>query len=390
MRPLDRVDTANSEYLARMSHELRTPLNAILGFAQLLELEELGEEQNENLQFILSAARHLLRLINEVLDITEIEAGRLPLSLEPVPVAEVVAETVSLIRPLADQHQVLLVSPPQDTQVHVLGDRQRLKQILLNLLSNAVKYNRQGGRVELEYAPAGNHGLRVQVRDTGRGIGPEAMGQLFVPFERPGGEQTGVEGAGLGLPLSRRLAEAMGGTLDLVSTPDQGSTFWVELPVAEGPVQRVERQQELAAPVAPGPEPEPAMTVLYIEDNLSNLQLVERVLSRRAGTRLISAMRPQLGLELAAEHDPDLILLDLHLPDMPGQEVLRRLQAEPRTAQVPVVVLSADARPKLIEQLLAEGVRAFLTKPLDVKELLELLQTVATERDQPAPERVNA
>jgi len=390
MRPLDRVDTANSEYLARMSHELRTPLNAILGFAQLLELEELGEEQNENLQFILSAARHLLRLINEVLDITEIEAGRLPLSLEPVPVAEVVAETVSLIRPLADQHQVLLVSPPQDTQVHVLGDRQRLKQILLNLLSNAVRYNRQGGRVELEYAPAGNHGLRVQVRDTGRGIGPEAMGQLFVPFERPGGEQTGVEGAGLGLPLSRRLAEAMGGTLDLVSTPDQGSTFWVELPVAEGPVQRVERQQELAAPVAPGPEPEPAMTVLYIEDNLSNLQLVERVLSRRAGTRLISAMRPQLGLELAAEHDPDLILLDLHLPDMPGQEVLRRLQAEPRTAQVPVVVLSADARPKLIEQLLAEGVRAFLTKPLDVKELLELLQTVATERDQPAPERVNA
>ena len=308
MRPLDRVDTANSEYLARMSHELRTPLNAILGFAQLLELEELGDEQNENLQFILSAARHLLRLINEVLDITEIEAGRLPLSLEPVPVAEVVAETVSLIRPLADQHQVLLVSPPQDTQLHVLGDRQRLKQILLNLLSNAVRYNRQGGRVELEYAPAGNHGLRVQVRDTGRGIGPEAMGQLFVPFERPGGEQTGVEGAGLGLPLSRRLAEAMGGTLDLVSTPDQGSTFWVELPVAEGPVQRVERQQELAAPVAPGPEPEPAMTVLYIEDNLSNLQLVERVLSRRAGTRLISAMRPQLGLELAAEHDPDLIL----------------------------------------------------------------------------------
>ena len=388
MRPLDRVDTANSEYLARMSHELRTPLNAILGFAQLLELEELGDEQNENLQFILSAARHLLRLINEVLDITEIEAGRLPLSLEPVPVAEVVAETVSLIRPLADQHQVLLVSPPQDTQVHVLGDRQRLKQILLNLLSNAVRYNRQGGRVELEYTPAGNGGLRVQVRDTGRGIGPEALGQLFVPFERPGGEQTGVEGAGLGLPLSRRLAEAMGGTLDLVSTPGQGSTFWVELPVAEGPVQRADRQQELAAPVAP--EPEPSMTVLYIEDNLSNLQLVERVLSRRAGTRLISAMRPQLGLELAAEHDPDLILLDLHLPDMPGQEVLRRLQAEPRTAQVPVVVLSADARPKLIEQLLREGVRAFLTKPLDVKELLELLQTVATERDQPAPERVNA
>jgi CheY-like chemotaxis protein len=196
----------------------------------------------------------------------------------------------------------------------------------------------------------------------------------------------------LGLPLSRRLAEAMGGTLEVASTLGQGSSFQVELPLAESPVERAERQQELAelAPAQAAPEPESALTVLYIEDNLSNLQLVERVLNRRPGVRLISAMRPQLGLELAAEHDPDLILLDLHLPDMPGQEVLRRLQAEPRTAQVPVVVLSADARPKLIEQLLAEGVRAFLTKPLDVKELLELLQTVATERDQPAPERVNA
>jgi PAS domain S-box-containing protein len=380
----DRANTAKSEYLSRMSHELRTPLNAILGFAQLLELEELAEEQRENLNFILSAARHLLALINEVLDIAAIEAGRLPLSLEPVPVADIVAEAVSLIRPLADQHQVLLVSPPVSCEVHVQGDRQRLKQILLNLLSNAVKYNRPGGRVELACAPAeGTDRLRVEVRDTGRGIAPEAMDQLFVPFERLGNEQTGVEGAGLGLPLSRRLAEAMGGTLEVATTLGQGSSFWVELPAAEGPLERAERQQELAAAAAPAPEPDEAMTVLYIEDNLSNLQLVERVLSRRPGVRLISAMRPQLGLELAAEHHPDLILLDLHLPDMPGQEVFRRLQAEPRTAQVPVVVLSADARPSLIEDLLAQGVRAFLTKPLDVKELLELLNTVAGERRQP-------
>lgn len=170
----------------------------------------------------------------------------------------------------------------------------------------------------------------------------------------------------------------MGGTLDVATTLGQGSTFWVELPVAEGQVERAERQQELDTPAAP--EPESPLTVLYIEDNLSNLQLVERVLSRRPGVRLISAMRPQLGLELAAEHDPDLILLDLHLPDMPGQEVLRRLQAEPRTAKVPVVILSADARPTLIKELLAQGVKAFMTKPLDVKELLELLQTIATER----------
>jgi CheY-like chemotaxis protein len=222
--------------------------------------------------------------------------------------------------------------------------------------------------------------MRVAVRDTGPGIPPEAMSQLFVPFERLGSEQTGVEGAGLGLPLSKRLAEAMGGTLEVSSTAGQGSTFWVVLPQAEGPVQRAERQQDLEQPAEAEPEPEAPLTVLYIEDNLSNLQLVERVLSRRPGVRLISAMRPQLGLELAAEHDPDLILLDLHLPDMPGQEVFRRLQAEPRTANVPVVVLSADARPTLIKELLDQGIRAFLTKPLDVKELLELLNTIASER----------
>jgi PAS domain S-box-containing protein len=377
----ERANTAKSEYLSRMSHELRTPLNAILGFAQLLELEELTEDQRDNLRYILAAARHLLELINEVLDIAAIEAGRLPLSLEPVAVADVVAETVSLIRPLADQHQVLLLSPSPSCQVHVLGDRQRLKQIVLNLLSNAVKYNRQGGSVQLECAQEVEGRLRIEVIDNGPGISPEALDQLFVPFERLGNEQSGVEGAGLGLPLSKRLAEAMGGTLEVATTAGQGSRFWVELPLTEGPVQRAEREQELATPAAP-PEPESALTVLYIEDNMSNLQLVERVLSRRAGVQLISAMRPQLGLDLAAEHHPDLVLLDLHLPDMPGQEVLRRLRADPRTAEVPVVILSADARPSLIKELLGQGVRAFLTKPLDVKELLELLDAVATERDR--------
>jgi nitrogen-specific signal transduction histidine kinase/ActR/RegA family two-component response regulator len=381
----ERANAAKSEYLSRMSHELRTPLNAILGFAQLLELEDLTSEQRESLRYILTAARHLLELINEVLDIASIEAGRLALSLEPVPVADVVAETASLIRPLADQHQVLLVTPPVSCQAHVLGDRQRLKQILLNLLSNAVKYNRRGGSVRLECGPGADGRLRVAVADTGPGIAPEAIDELFVPFERLGGEQTGIEGTGLGLPLSRRLAEAMGGTLEVTSTPGQGSRFWVELPAAEGPLQRAERQQELEEPAAAGPEPEPstALTVLYIEDNLSNLQLVERILGRRPGVRLISAMRPQLGLELAAEHGPDLVLLDLHLPDMPGQEVLRRLRGQARTANVPVVILSADARPALVKELLAQGVRAFLTKPLDVRELLELLDTIAAEQ-QPA------
>ena len=376
-RKLRQANAAKSEYLSRMSHELRTPLNAILGFAQLLELEDLHEEQRDNLHYILSAARHLLALINEVLDIAAIEAGRLPLSLEPVPVADVVAEAVSLIRPLADQHGILLTNPAPSCATHVKGDRQRLKQVLLNLLSNAVKYNRQGGAVHLTCEDVGGTKLRIKVSDTGPGIPADAMERLFVPFERLSGEQSAVEGTGLGLPLSKRLAEAMGGMLDLETAVDQGSTFWIELALTEGPVQRAERQERQALPEEHAAPAEPALTVLYIEDNLSNLQLVERILSRRPGVSLISAMRPLLGLELASEHHPDLVLLDLHLPDMPGQEVLRRLRANPRTAGIPVVVLSADARPSLIKDLLDQGVRAFMTKPLDVREFLELLDDVA-------------
>jgi signal transduction histidine kinase/ActR/RegA family two-component response regulator len=382
-RRLRAADEAKSEYLSRMSHELRTPLNAILGYAQLLEMDELRDEQRENLGYILSAARHLLALINEVLDIAAIEAGRLTLSLEPVPVAEVASEAVSLIRPLADQQGILLVGQGRLSDAHVLGDRQRLKQILLNLLSNAVKYNQPAGSVHLTCEQAGGR-LRIKVTDTGPGIPAEALERLFVPFERVGSEQRAVEGTGLGLPLSKRLAEAMGGTLELVSAPQQGSAFWVELPLTEAPVEADDGQE-----AGPPPEQErpaqvaPALTVLYIEDNVSNLQLVERVMQRR-GIALISAMRPQLGLDLASEHRPDLILLDLHLPDMPGQEVFRRLQANAKTADIPVVVLSADARPNLISQMLEDGVRAFLTKPLDVKQLLELLDTVANERAQGA------
>jgi len=380
-RQLRAADAAKSEFLSRMSHELRTPLNAILGFGQLLQLDELSDQQHDSLDHILSGARHLLALINEVLDIAAIEAGGLQVSLEPVAVAEVAAEAVMLMRPLADQHGIVLVSPDQPCADHVLGDRQRLKQILLNLLSNAVKYNRVGGSVELACDRVAGGRLRITVADTGPGIPPDALDRLFVPFERLERDQGAVEGTGLGLPLSQRLAGAMGGTLEVTTTINHGSTFWVELPLTNSLAERVELHEGRAALVQAQSNPAwPAMTVLYIEDNASNLELVEQVLNRLPDVTLIPAMRPQLGLDLAEEHHPDLVLLDLHLPDMPGEEVLRRLRANPNTADVPVVILSADARPSQIEHLLDQGARAFLTKPLDVKELLTLLDTMVTER----------
>jgi PAS domain S-box-containing protein len=385
MLAAEQANQAKSEYLSRMSHELRTPLNAILGFAQLLELDELRDDQRESVGQILSGGRHLLGLINEVLDIAATEAGRLPLSLEPVAVADVVGEAVSLIRPLADEHGILLVDAATTCQEHVRGDRQRLKQVLLNLLSNAVKYNRTGGNVRLACSTTLGRRLRIEVADTGPGIAADALERLFVPFERLTAEFTGVEGTGLGLPLSKRLAEAMGGTLDVATTVDQGSSFWVELPLTEAPIEHGTPQQD--QPPHQQDQAEQAgrpLTVLCIEDSLLNLQLVEQTLLRRPGVTVISAMRPMLGLDLAREHHPDLLLLDLHLPDMPGQDVLRRLRADPKTAGIPVAVLSADARPSLITHLLDQGARAFLTKPLDVKKLLALLDTIAAEQAQAA------
>ena len=371
----EQANQAKSEYLSRMSHELRTPLNAILGFAQVLELEGLRDDQRKGVGYILAGGKHLLVLINELLDIAAIEAGGMPLTLEPVAVADLITEAVTLIRPLAAQHSVLLVDQPPTCHDHVVGDHQGLKQILLNLLSNAVKYNREGGSVRLACERVAGERLRITVTDTGAGIPAESFERLFVPFDRLGSERTSIEGTGLGLPLTKRLAEAMGGTLGMASAVGQGSSFWVELPLTEGPVERVEHQP---LPAQDRPEGErPALTVLYIEDNLSNLQLVEHLLRRRPEITVISAMRPQLGLDLAGEHHPDLVLLDLDLPDMPGEEVLRRLRAGSRTADVPVVVLSADARPSLISRLLEKGAWGFLTKPLDVKELLALLDKVA-------------
>jgi signal transduction histidine kinase/CheY-like chemotaxis protein len=371
---------SKSEFLSRMSHELRTPLNAVLGFAQLLELDQLTGPQQESVTQILKGGRHLLDLINEVLDISRIDTGTLPLSLEPVLVRELVEDTLVLMRPLADHRHIRVVAnSPATGGAYVLADRQRLKQILLNLVANGVKYNNDGGTVAVSWDPVDSEQLRITVADTGPGIQAEYLDRLFVPFERLGAERTEVEGTGVGLALSRRLAQAMGGTVEVASTYGEGSRFWVQLPVAQDPLEgHDELDGATLDPVdAPMVRSEQRRKILYIEDNPSNLRLVERLLGRRSDVEVISAMQGRMGLALAREHRPALILLDLHLPDIDGDQILRQLRDDPLTATTPVVIVSADATERQIDRLLAEGALAYLTKPLVLRELLSVLsQTI--------------
>ncbi|HKP04707.1 MAG TPA: ATP-binding protein [Chthoniobacterales bacterium] len=369
----DRANHAKSEFLSRMSHELRTPLNSILGFSQLLDRQSSSEIQRSRVRYILSAGRHLLNLINEVLDISRIEAGNLQLSLEPVCVEEAIAEAVDLMRPLAAERAIgLIASSSLETSTYVLADRQRLKQVLLNLLSNAVKYTAVQGSVTLSFTESGRNSIRVQVRDTGAGIPVEKLARLFTPFDRLGAEQSTVEGTGLGLALCQRLVQAMHGCIGVNSTLGNGSTFWLELPQAESPFQKLAAQKIAVA--AEDPAPDAGRRVLYIEDNFSNVTLVEQMLAERPNIELITAMQGRVGLELARKHSPDLVLLDLHLPDLPGWQVLGQLKADPVTRDIPVIVISADATAPQIKRLLSSGARAYLTKPLDIAEFYRVIE----------------
>jgi PAS domain S-box-containing protein len=369
---------AKSEFLSRMSHELRTPLNAILGFGQLIELEANTAGQRESAEHILKAGRHLLSLINEVLDITGIESGVLHLSAEPVSVADVVRETLDLIGPLAATRQIALSADmPTITGRYVHADRQRLKQVLLNLMANAVKYNRDGGRAHIATEPAPGGRLRLVVSDTGLGIPQDKIGRLFTAFDRLGAEGTGVEGTGLGLALCKRLSEAMGGTIGVASTVGTGSMFWIELPVTESPTAALGDGELALMAKSPGATSgQRPRTILYVEDNLSNLSLVQRILAHRQDIALIPSMQGGLALALARLHRPDLVLLDLHLPDIPGEEVLNQLRQSADCWQIPVVVLSADATPSQIERLMNAGVHAYVTKPLEVKPFMAIVNEV--------------
>ena len=357
---------AKSDFLSSMSHELRTPMNAILGFSQLLALEELSAEQKQSVKEIHAAGMHLLALINDLLDLSKIESGKIDLSIEAVEVQPIIEECCVMVAPLLDRYQVRLVNELDgDAPFIVRADRLRLKQILTNLLSNAIKYNRSGGSVTVRGETTTPFIRRISVIDTGQGLNPSEISQLFSPFNRLGAERGPTEGTGIGLVITRRLTEMMGGDIGVQSTKGQGSTFWVELPVDE-------------LPLAPGVQPQSAgqlggevkqHQILYIEDNPANLRLVASALVRRPSVHLHTAHEPVLGIELAQERQPDLILLDIHLPGMGGFEVLQRIRKHPKLAKVPVVAISAQT---LSDATLARAAEFddYLAKPMDVDKFL--------------------
>jgi PAS domain S-box-containing protein len=370
---VERANKAKSEFLSRVSHELRTPLNAILGFGQLLERQNPTETQRPRIRHILSAGKHLLGLINEVLDISRIESGRMQLSLEPVCAADALTEALDLMRPLAAQRSVQFSTLASfDNSVFVLADRQRFKQVLLNLLANAVKYTPVSGTVSVSHNANGDENVRIVVHDTGPGIPNEKLERLFTPFERLGAEQSNVEGTGLGLALSQRLMQAMGGSIGVESTVGKGSTFWLELPRTKSPLQELPLR-EVNGDGRRACSKSANRKILYIEDNLSNLTLIEQMLEERPEIELLTAMQGKLGLDLARQHSPDLILLDVHLPDLDGREVISELKSSDTTRDIPVVVISADATTHQIDRLVTAGADSYLTKPLDVANFFQVL-----------------
>jgi signal transduction histidine kinase/ActR/RegA family two-component response regulator len=377
---------AKNSFLSSTSHELRTPLNAILGFTQLLQLAELSEEDSDSVERILGAGRHLLALINELIDVARIESGDLGLSLEPVLVRPVIEESCQLMTPIAAERSIRIIRDCVHPALAVFVDRQRLSQVLVNLISNAVKYNHRDGSITIACAEEGAGHVNIVVSDTGPGLAPDDLERIFIPFERLGAERTAVEGTGIGLPLARALTEAMGGQLTASSVLGQGAAFTVSLT----------RAPDLISVPAPSPAPRspaagphaPAgagLSVLSIDDNPANLEVIARYLRSRPNARLLSAASGRAGLECAVRDVPDVILLDLHLPDLQGDEVLNELKAEPATAAIPVIVLSADASRGVIRRLLAGGAFAYLTKPIELAELGKLLDTCAAARAQGRP-----
>ena len=373
----EKANLAKSEFLSSMSHELRSPLNAILGFAQLMESGSPAPApaQKESIEQILQAGWYLLALINEILDLALIESGKLSLSLEPMSLDEVLGDCQAMIEPQAQVGGIQVIFPQWSSPVYINADRTRVKQVFINLLSNAIKYNRVGGRVEVHSKVGAAGRIRISFRDTGEGLSADKLAQLFQPFNRLGQEDGVEEGTGIGLVVSKRLVELMGGEIGAQSTVGVGSVFWVELDAAFAP--------SLLCSVAEAPALVPVValanaqrrSLLCVEDNPANLMLVEKLMARRPDIRLLTARDGARGIEIARAERPDVILMDINLPGIGGIQAMAILAQFPETRLIPVIALSANAMPRDIERGLEAGFFRYLTKPIRVTEFMDTLDT---------------
>jgi PAS domain S-box-containing protein len=375
----ENANHAKSEFLSRMSHELRTPMNSILGFAQLMEMIEVEEANKKRLNHILTSGKHLLNLINEVLDIAGIESGKQILMIQPVLLSGILDEIIDVVQVAANKKNVTIkIEDPPSTHIYALADQLRIKQVLLNLVSNAIKYNREDGTVTIKAElqaknREGNNTVRISISDTGTGIQADDISKLFQPFERIGAAKTGIEGTGLGLMVVKKFTEAMGGGAGVESEPGVGSTFWIELPQTDitdhfkGQKADGDQQNEIQ-------KDGKVATVLYIEDNLSNIELVEEILKAyRTSIKLVTSIYGKQTVQLAKDHQAKFILLDQDLPDIKGDKIMEELKADKETKNIPVIMVSADAMPQQIEKLIKTGAAAYLTKPLDVVQFLKII-----------------
>ncbi len=382
----EKANLAKSDFLSSMSHELRSPLNAILGFAQLInsDIPPPTPTQRASIDQILQAGWYLLKLINEILDLAQIESGMLALSREPTSLSEVIQECQAMIEAQGQKRGIKMTFPADGIPYFVNADRTRLKQVVINLLSNAIKYNEANGSVVVECAAGSPERVRVSVRDTGAGLPPEMLLQLFQPFNRLGQETGAEEGTGIGLVMCKRFVELMGGTIGVESTVGLGSVFWFELNADSAPQLRSDAGEIAAIVETPVEKDVTLRTVLYVEDNPANLKLVEQLIARRRDMRLLSARDGALGVELARAHHPDVILMDINLPGISGIDALKILREDRETASIPVVAVSANAMPSDIEKGLLAGFFRYLTKPIRVDEFMSTLDEALKLKAQPA------
>ncbi|HSG30169.1 MAG TPA: transporter substrate-binding domain-containing protein [Thermodesulfobacteriota bacterium] len=369
------ANMAKTDFLSRMSHELRTPLTAIIGFAELFSKDNnLDEEHKKDAYIIHSAGQHLLNIINDLLDLSKIESDNIEIEMKDISLNKIVNECFNLIKPLAAEHDIQVINNVTTNSAHMIyADYTRTKQVLINLLSNAVKYNKSGGTITISHEIVDDR-IRIKVIDTGKGLIKQQIEKLFNPFDRAGAEDSQIKGTGIGLVISKRLIERMGGSIGVESEPGQGSTFWIDLNLSQSETPSVIKENPID--IVKKSTTNGAKTILYIEDIEPNIRLVSHILKKHTNHNLITASSAKIGLEMANVDNPDLILLDIGLPEMDGYEVLKHLMDNEKTQHIPVVALSANAMKVNVQRALDEGFKDYLTKPIEVKNLLTCINNI--------------